>query len=157
MALSQHLSRQLREFYFGGNWTESSYFDMLKDVDWPSASAKGRFTANSIAALAYHIHFYVAAQRKVLEGGPLESSDRDAFAHPPIASEADWQGLLGKAKEDAEALAALIEALPEERFHETFVSERYGTYYRNIAGMIEHSYYHLGQIALLKKEVSGTN
>ncbi|RYY40586.1 MAG: DinB family protein [Chitinophagaceae bacterium] len=151
--IASALARQVREFYFGGNWTESSLFAVLSDVDWALATAVGKLSANSIAALTYHIHFYVAAQRKVLEGGPLESSDRDAFALPPLAGEADWQALQTHIKGDAEALATLIEALPEERLDEHFVAERYGSYYRNIAGMIEHSYYHLGQIVFLKKEL----
>jgi len=35
-----------------------------------------------------------------------------------------------------------------------FVDEKYGTYLRNIEGVIEHCYYHLGQISLIKKLVS---
>jgi hypothetical protein len=41
--------------------------------------------------------------------------------------------------------------MPEGKLNEVFVDEKYGTYQRNIGGMIEHSYYHLGQIVLLKK------
>jgi hypothetical protein len=39
----------------------------------------------------------------------------------------------------------------DNKLTESFVEEKYGTYYRNIDAMIEHSYYHLGQIVLLKK------
>jgi len=31
------------------------------------------------------------------------------------------------------------------------VEEKYGNYQRNIDGMIEHSYYHLAQIVVIKK------
>lgn len=51
---------------------------------------------------------------------------------------------------DAEALASLIERLPEERLSEYFVDQKYGTYYRCLLGPIEHAYYHLGQIAMIK-------
>lgn len=34
-----------------------------------------------------------------------------------------------------------------------FIDEKYGSYIRNIEGVIEHSYYHLGQIVLLKKMI----
>lgn len=40
---------------------------------------------------------------------------------------------------------------PEEKLKEAFVEEKYGTYQRNLEGMIEHSYYHLGQIVLIKE------
>ena len=41
--------------------------------------------------------------------------------------------------------------MPEEKLQEVFTNEEYGTYYRNIDAMIEHAYYHLGQIELVKK------
>ncbi len=44
-----------------------------------------------------------------------------------------------------------IEQLPESKLWETFSDEKYGNYYRNIHGIIEHIHYHLGQIVLIKK------
>ena len=32
-----------------------------------------------------------------------------------------------------------------------FGNEKYGTYYENIQGVIEHLHYHLGQIVVVKK------
>ena len=32
-----------------------------------------------------------------------------------------------------------------------FVKPEYGNYYRNLHGLIEHTHYHLGQVALIKK------
>jgi len=40
---------------------------------------------------------------------------------------------------------------------QTFVKEDYGTYYKNITGVIEHGYYHLGQISLIKKLLDKDN
>ena len=36
---------------------------------------------------------------------------------------------------------------------QTFVYEKYGSYLRNIEGVIEHSYYHLGQVSLIRKMI----
>jgi len=41
--------------------------------------------------------------------------------------------------------------LPESKLSETFLDEKYGNYYRNIHGIIEHTHYHLAQIVLIKK------
>jgi hypothetical protein len=43
--------------------------------------------------------------------------------------------------------------MPDSKMDEVFVDEKYGTHLRNIDGMIEHAYYHLGQIALIKKMI----
>ncbi|GAA4794839.1 hypothetical protein GCM10023231_24020 [Olivibacter ginsenosidimutans] len=41
--------------------------------------------------------------------------------------------------------------MTDSKFDEIFIDEQYGTYLRNIEGVIEHGYYHLGQIVLIKK------
>jgi uncharacterized damage-inducible protein DinB len=106
---------------------------------------------NSIAALVYHVNYYVSAVLKVFKGGPLDASDKYSFNLPAINSETDWQNLLSKTFADAENFASLVEQLPVAKMQETFVDEKYGTYYRNIQGIIEHTHYHLGQITLIKK------
>ncbi len=34
-----------------------------------------------------------------------------------------------------------------------FLDEKYGTYIRNTEGVIEHTYYHIGQVSLLRKMI----
>jgi hypothetical protein len=58
---------------------------------------------------------------------------------------------LNKTWTDAENFTILIEQLPEGKLGETFFDEKYGNYYRNLHGVIEHTHYHLGQIVLIKK------
>ena len=41
--------------------------------------------------------------------------------------------------------------LSEIQLWENMSDEKYGNYYRNVHGIIEHSHYHLGQILLVKK------
>jgi hypothetical protein len=61
---------------------------------------------------------------------------------------------LEKTWSDAEKFAALVENMPDSKLAETFVNKKYGTYYRNLHGIIEHTHYHLGQIVLIKKILS---
>jgi len=58
---------------------------------------------------------------------------------------------------DAEAFAALIESMTEAQCWEVFSEMKYGNYYRNLHGIIEHTHYHLGQIVILKKLVQRTS
>ena len=77
-----------------------------------------------------------------------------SFDCPPVQSQEDWERLKAKALPEAEQFAALLEKLPEQKLSESFTDEKYGTYNRNISGIIEHTHYHPGQIALIKKLVS---
>jgi hypothetical protein len=81
----------------------------------------------------------------------LEIRDKFSFDLPPIESQEQWETLLNKLWNDAEKFASLLEQMPDSKMNEVFVDEKYGTYLRNIDGMIEHAYYHLGQITLIKK------
>lgn len=146
------LAKAIREVHFGGNWTASCLKQHLAGVSREEALRKVR-DLNTIAMLAFHINYYVDTQLGVLRGGPLTSKDSLSYAHGPLDSEADWQALLEKMWRQAEELAALVEQLPEERMGEDFMDAKYGSWYRNLQGMVEHTHYHLGQIVLVKKLV----
>ena len=146
------MAKHLREVYFGGNWTWSNLRDQLRDVTWEQ-SVKKVDGFNTIATLTYHIQYFARAITTVLEGKPLDSNDKFSFDHPQIRSQKDWDDFRNSIWSEAETLAQLIEKLAEEKLGEDFYDKKYGIYYRNIHGMIEHSHYHLGQIALMKKLV----
>ena len=149
MSLTQQIAKQMRDVYSGGNWTACNLKDKLSDVNWRQATAQvGSF--HSIATLVYHMNYFVEALLQVLQGGPLDAKDKFSFDLPPIHSQQDWELLLERSWENAESLATLIEQLPESQLWEDFSDNKYGNYYRNLHGVIEHNHYHLGQIALIK-------
>ena len=150
MNLTAQIAKHFREVHFGGNWTSSNLKDHLADVTWQQATTQV-YSINPIATLVYHINYYVSAILKVLRGEPLDAHDKYSFDLPPILSQEDWEKLLDKTWTDAEDFAILVEQLPESKLGENFSDEKYGNYYRNFHGIIEHTHYHLGQIVLIKK------
>ena len=150
MNLSAQMAKHFREVFFGGNWTSVNLKETLDDVSWQQAVTKIG-DVNSIAVLVYHINYYVSAVLKVFEGGKLEASDKYSFDLSPLTNDEEWKALQDKAFAEAEKFANLVEQMPNEKFAQVFVDEKYGTYYRNIHGIIEHTHYHLGQISLIKK------
>ncbi|TMI68979.1 MAG: DinB family protein [Bacteroidetes bacterium] len=156
MSLVNQIAKQFRDVHFGGNWTSSNLKDNLACITWQQATTR-LDSLNTIVALVYHMNYYVSAVLKVLQGEPLTAKDKYSFDHPPVQSEEDWQKLLNKTWVDAENFAAAIEKLPGSKLNEIFVDEKYGTYYRNLAGITEHIHYHLGQIVLIKKMLQQSN
>ena len=150
MKLTAQIAKHFRDVHFGGNWTSVNLKETLTDVSWQQATTK-IYSLNTIATLVFHINYYVSAVTKVLQGEPLTAHDKYSFDLPPIQNQEDWEKLLNKTWSDAENFAKLIEQLPEAKLGEIFSEEKYGTYYRNIHGIIEHTHYHLGQIVLIKK------
>lgn len=152
MQLSKQIAKHFRDVFFGGNWTSVNLKETLDDINWRQATTQVH-SLNTIAKLTFHISYYISAVLKVLQGGTLDAHDKFSFDLPPVTSEDDWQKLVSKTFSEAEQFADLIENLPENKLHEFFTDEKYGTYYRNLHGIIEHTHYHLGQIAILKKIV----
>ncbi|ALR31959.1 hypothetical protein ATE47_16180 [Chryseobacterium sp. IHB B 17019] len=151
MSSTSQLAKRFREVLLDGLWIANTNFkDQLKDVAWETATTKVG-SLNTIAMLTFHIDYYVAGLVNVFEGGDLEIKDKYSFDLPPIESQEQWEALLNKLWTDSEKFAALLEQMPDSKMNEVFVDEKYGTYLRNIDGMIEHAYYHLGQITLIKK------
>lgn len=150
MNVSTQISKHLKEVYFGDNWTYSNLQQHIKDVTWKEAihTIEG---INSIATLVYHMNYYVQEVTKVFEGNELKASDKLSFTHPPIKSQTDWDQFLETVFADALHFADLIDKFPSKKLTEDIAAPKYGSYYRNLHGIIEHLHYHLGQIVILKK------
>ncbi|MEZ5031918.1 MAG: DinB family protein [Saprospiraceae bacterium] len=153
MESAKDLATRFREVVLDGKWIANTNFqDRLTGVTLPQASRRIG-SLNSIAMLTYHIHYYIAGVLNVLRGGDLVIRDRYSFDLPELNTEEAWDALRQALYRDAEAFAGAVEQLSEEQLDSTFVDEKYGTYRRNIEGIIEHSYYHLGQVSLIRKLV----
>lgn len=154
MEHNHQLANRFREVILNGTWiANTNYKHQLTDLNWEIAITKFG-SLNTIASLAQHIHYYISGVKNVLEGGSLDITDKSSFDFPPLQSQDEWTKVLTKFWNDAEEFASLIEQMPKEKLQQVFVDEKYGTYQRNLEAMIEHSYYHLGQIVLLKKILS---
>ncbi|RMB63975.1 DUF1572 domain-containing protein [Dokdonia sinensis] len=150
MKTSQAIAIQLKTIYNGGNMTGVAMKEVLDDITWQEAT-HSLYDCNTIGTLLYHTQYYIRIISQVLKGGPLEGNDALSFDHPPIASAAEWAVLKKTVFREIEEMAILIQQLPEKRLWEDFAGGKYGNYYRNLHGVLEHTTYHLGQMALLKK------
>ena len=147
------LANRFKEVILNGRWiANTNYKDQLTNVSWEQATTKIG-ALNTIAVLAFHINYYISGILDVFKGGELVIRDKYSFDMPEINSGEDWDQLLNELWVNAEHFAGHVENMTDEKLEEFFVKEEYGTYRRSIEGVIEHSYYHLGQISLIKKMI----
>lgn len=157
MKLSEYLANRLKEVFTEGKWVVGTNFkEQIIDLDWKQATQKID-DFNTIANLTFHINYYISGVSKVLEGGTLDIQDKFSFDSPPIKSEQDWRELVNKFCTNSEKFIDLVETMTDKKLLSDFVNKKYGTYFRNIDVMIEHTYYHLGQIILIKKRIKNGN
>jgi len=153
MKITSSIASNYKAVYFGGNWTVSNLKDTLQDVNWQQANFKLE-GFNSILALVYHIHYFSRALLQVLKENQLTAHDKYSFDHPEMNSQEEWNEFLSQVFNEAEEVAERIQNLQDDILSQNFVLEKYGTYYRNLHGVIEHAHYHLGQIVIIKKLIS---
>jgi hypothetical protein len=145
------IANRFREVILSGTWVANTNFKaQLDNTNWTLATNK-LDSLNAIADLAQHIHYYIQGLNQVFKGATLDIKDRFSFDFPAVTSQKDWDTFLAQFWNDAEEFAVLVEQMSEAKLKSDFTQKQYGTYERNIEAMIEHSYYHLGQIVLLKK------
>lgn len=147
------IASRLREVLLDGHWiANTNYKEQILSVNWQQATQKVG-NLNTIAALTYHINYYLAGLLNAFKNGKLDISDKYSFDLPQVQSEATWNNLLKDFLNNSEKFANQVEQMEDSIFDQPFVDEKYGSYLRNIEGVIEHSYYHLGQISLIRKMI----
>ena len=154
MTRSLFIANRLKEVLLNGHWiANTNYKEQLLSINREEATQKIG-SLNTIAAITFHINYYLSGLLNVFNGGTLDISDKYSFDCPPIPSETEWKSLINEFLIHSEKFADAVAQMQDEKFDAIFVDEKYGTYLRNIEGVIEHSYYHLGQISLLKKMIA---
>ena len=147
------IAGRLREVLLNGKWIANTNFkEQIESVTWEQATQKVQ-NLNTIALLTFHINYYLAGILNVFDGGTLDIRDKYSFDLPEIETEADWIKLVRDFLINSEKFINHVEQMNDHTLDQPFVDEKYGSYLRNIEGVIEHSYYHLGQISLIKKLV----
>ncbi|MGB3606821.1 MAG: DUF1572 domain-containing protein [Psychroserpens sp.] len=150
MNVPQQLATYFRAVHFGGNWTSVNLKTVLSDITWEEANIK-LYDLNTILALSFHISYYVTGVLEVFNNRPLLIRDKYSYDHPDVTNAKDWDAMKNSIFINAETLAQHIEAIPEAKIWDHFEDAKYGTYFSNVNGIIEHTHYHLGQITLIKK------
>jgi len=153
MNINEYLANRLREILLSGKWVIGTNFkEQIEDLTWVEATKQVE-SFNSISDITFHINYYLSGVMDVFNGGDLTIRDKYSFDASEIKSEKDWNLRKEKFVRDSESFIQLVENMAAERLMDVFVKEEYGSFYRSVDVIIEHTYYHLGQIILIKKKI----
>ena len=146
------IATQIREVYEGGNWTDVSIAETIKDVNWEQAKQRTAGSSNTIASLLHHLYYWNGILMQRLQGHNPIIPETNGFDVNEIKNENDWKLLIEKTHQSFRQLAEAAANFPEEKLAEKYAA-RGSSYYKNLQGIVEHAHYHLGQIVILKKLV----
>lgn len=154
MENNHELAKRFSDVILNNSWVaNNSYKNQLIDLPLEVVLFKYQ-SLHSIAALTQHVHYYIAGILNVFNGGNLDIKDIYSFDFPPIHTIEQWHTFLAVFWTDAASFTQKLKEMDENTLNSIFVKKEYGTYHFNINTLIEHSYYHLGQIVLIKKLIS---
>ena len=154
MENNRELAKRFSDVILNNSWVaNNSYKNQLTDLPLEVVLFKYQ-SLHNIAALAQHVHYYIAGILNVFNGENLDIKDIYSFDFPPINTIEQWHTFLAIFWTDAASFTQKLEKMDENTLNSIFVKKEYGTYHFNINNLIEHSYYHLGQIVLIKKLIS---
>ena len=146
------IADQLRRAFGGDAWHGPPLRELLAGVSIEQALGRPLATAHSIWELVVHIDMYVDAAIQAAHGTPMPrwyGTDQD---WPPVTYSAAgaWADALERLFRNGESLARAIEGFTDSRLQEAVPGREYDFYYL-FHGIVQHSLYHGGQIAILKK------
>ncbi len=152
MDIHQMIATHLQEAFEGNNWSDVNVKDTLHGITFAEATTVTPASPNTIATLLYHMTFYNKAICERLMGNEPAINEANGFDAPPLTGEQSWLQLKNEAFIAAGRLVDCIRNFPDKRLTEENPPGK-GTFYKKLHGVIEHNYYHLGQIVILKNLV----
>jgi uncharacterized damage-inducible protein DinB len=152
MKITELIATHILEAYEGNNWTDVSIADTLNNVRWQEAQCKTAGSLNTIASLLHHLCFWNGILLQRLSESDPAIPEINGFDVKELKNEDDWFRLKEETRDSFVKLADAAKNFPEEKLSE-FYAEGKSSHYKNLAGIVEHAYYHLGQIMILKKLV----
>lgn len=157
---SNRIADQLRRAFKGEAWLGPSLLDLLAEITPEQARARPLAAGHNIWELVMHIDFWVQAAAGAMQGvnmptldGPQDQAPGDWAVVKDLDAVA-WFDAQDSLFQNAERLAQSVELFSERRLNDIVPGRPYD-FYHLFHGIVQHSIYHAGQIAILKKAVSG--
>jgi uncharacterized damage-inducible protein DinB len=153
---------QLDREHSGDAWHGTPLRQLLSDVDYSQATVRPFEGVHTIWEIVLHMTAWKNEVRRRLGGAPAGLPTEGDWPSPAAAGPQTWCEAVDAMEDAHRALVAAIARFPEAQlFAPTNDSRAPETgqgvsYYVLLHGVVQHDVYHSGQIALLKKAVSGT-
>lgn len=139
----------------GEAWYGAALKPLLKDVGAEQASQQTSAGAHSIFQLVSHISYWEEIVLRRFNGEVVNVPLNTADDWPPNRklSDGDWKSVLARLEKSHTALKLAMEKCSDDKLQK-LVPGKDHTNYILLHGIIHHSVYHTGQIALVKKTLA---
>jgi uncharacterized damage-inducible protein DinB len=152
---SLRIADQLRRAFTGDAWHGSPLLDLLAGITAEQARARPLRSVHSIWELVMHIDVWLHAALEPTQGTLMPNLHGAEGDWPALIDDraAAWIAAQDRLFQNAERLAQAMERFDDAKLQGTVPGRQYDFYYL-FHGIVQHSLYHGGQIAMLKKAFS---
>ena len=145
-AIVERVKTQLSEFYNGDPWVTENFIDKVLSINANDAIKKTNGHSHSVAQLAGHIIAWRNFAIQKLTGNNDYDIEDDSPANWPVTT--DWPAICKQFELCHNQLLYAINNMRFNRWSSKVPGRNYSFLYL-INGIIEHDYYHYGQIGSL--------
>ena len=150
MTATQRILDQYDRAMHGTAWHGDAIWQILDGISAERAASRPLANAHSIWEIVGHMAFWEGVAAKRLGGLRAGLVEDRNFPAAPQANEANWQRTLDQFRASNQAFREALQKLDPARLDELSAAGK-RSFYEEAHGLIEHSVYHAGQIALLAR------
>lgn len=144
----------LRRTWDGEPWYGPSIRTLLADVGPDDAYAHPVPGAHSIWEIVRHLSLWTMAVRRRLGGEPVAYAEGDDWPAVTSREPSAWLATLDVFEQAHASVVSYVAAMPADALVEQVPGQRI-TRAAMLHGLVQHTVYHAGQIALLKRAARG--
>ncbi len=149
----ERIADQLKRAVTGGAWHGPAVDEILAGMTAEQAASRPFNEAHSIWELALHITAWLQGCRQRLEGDRAQLTDEEDWPKVTDTSERAWKETIVRMTQAYEGLSSAISRLDDSKLDQPII-EGMSSVYVTLHGVIQHTLYHAGQIAIMKKAIS---
>jgi uncharacterized damage-inducible protein DinB len=151
MRETERIAEQLSALFEGPSWLGPPIYGLLADISQKSASDGPLAGAHTIWELVLHVRAWIQIARlRLTASSPVDPTENENWPAPS----GSWEDAVAGLRNDVAALREAIIDFPPGRLEGTAPAIESQTFYVLLHGVIQHSAYHAGQIAVLKKGIT---
>ena len=150
----ERIADQLRRAHEGEAWHGPSLEEILKDVSAKAALRRPNAGSHTIWEIVLHIDAWESVVRRRLSGEVVVNVTAEQDWPAVIdSSDSAWKNMRDEIRRGYERLQQAITRLADRQLNEPVPGLGYNVYVM-LHGAVQHTLYHAGQIAILKKAAS---
>lgn len=141
---------QLTRAFEGEAWHGPAVLEILEATTAQQAQTRPLNGAHTIWETALHIAAWLRACRRRLEGDRAQLTESEDWPAVTNTDDEAWQHVTAEVKQALDELRSAVSLLDDSQLERPII-EGMSSVYVTLHGVLQHSLYHAGQMAILKK------